>query len=134
VDPPEAAVGVLRNVLRMVEPSSVLLHLTCRPPSAAIESAGGIVGRLDQSPFLERVARTEEAVERLIGEGLLAEEASLAHDVLKHFESVAQLAADIDERRFSSIPPELARALAGVTGPVVERSACVMRRLRATGG
>ena len=126
--------GVLRNVLRMCEPGGILLHLTCLPPAAAIEVEGRVLGRLDQRRFLERVARTEEAVDLLIAEELLVEEASLAHDVLKHYDTSADLIADIGERRFSRVPATLERKLAGTTRPVVERTRCLLRRLRVLPG
>lgn len=134
MDPPEAAVGVLRNVLRMCEPGGVLLHLTCMPPPAGIEVDGRLLGRLDQTRFLERVARTEEAVELLISERQLVEEASLVHDVLKHHASGADLIADVGARAYSSVPQALETKLTEVTGPVVERTACLLRRLRVQPG
>jgi len=134
VDPPEAAVGVLRNAHRLCEPGGLLLHLTCVPPPAAIEVDGRLLGRLDESAFLDRVARTEEAVELLIAEGLLVDEASLAHDVLKHYGTGAAAIADIDERPFIRIPAPLRKELTDVAGPVVERTACLLRRLRVLPG
>ena len=118
----------------MCEPGGILLHLTCVLLPAAVEVGGRLLGRLDQSRFLERVARTEEAVELLIAEGLLAEDASLAHDVLKHYDSGPDLIADVGERRFSRVPAGLERGLAGTAEPVVERTACLLRRLRVLPG
>ena len=126
--------SVLRNVIQMCEPGGILLHLTCAPSGAAVEVDGRRLGRLDQSRFLERVARTEKAVELLIAEGRLVEETSLAHDVLKHYDRGPGLIADIDERPFSRVPPALAKELAGIEKPVIERTACLFRRLRVLPG
>ena len=134
MDPPEAAVGVLHNVIRMCEPGGILLHLTCAPLDAAVEVDGRQFGRLDESRFLERVARTEEAVDLLIAERRLVEEASLGHDVLKHYDTGPELIADIDERPFSHVPPALRKELAGIEGPVIERTACLFQRLRVLPG
>ena len=118
----------------MCEPGGILLDLTCAPHGAVVELDGRPLGRLDQKRFLERVARTEEAVELLIAEGRLVEEASLAHDVLKHYNTGPDLIADVGKRRFSRVPTALAKKLAGVGGPVVERTACLLRRLRVLPG
>lgn len=121
---------VLRHVHRSTRPDGLVLDLTTVPPAAVIEHAGEVLGSLDQAAFLERAARTEAAVDALIAEGLLAEEASLSHAVLKHFGSAAELVADLDQRPVSNLPSALRDVLDGVGGPVAERSFCLLRRLR----
>jgi hypothetical protein len=130
VDPPEAAVGVLRHVHRLCEPGGLLLDLTCMPPAASIEVDGEVLGRLDQRTFLANAQQTEDAVDLLIGEGLLVEEAAMRHEVLKHFDDGADVIADVDGRRVSRMPPDLRAQLAPVRAPVVERTTCLLRRLR----
>jgi len=127
---PEDAVGVLRKVHRVCRPGGSVLDLTCVPPAAAVELDGRRLGRLDERRFLERAAQTEAAVDLLIDEGRLLEEASLAHDVLKHYSSGPELVAQVSEREHTRVPPTLTRALAGVDSPVVERTNCLLRRLR----
>ena len=134
MEPPGDAVRVLRHVHRSTRPGGVVLDLTTVPPAAVIEHAGVGLGSLDQGAFLERAARTEAAVDALIAEGLLAEEASLPHAVLKHFESAGELVADLDERPVSNLPSALRDVLDGVEGPVAERSFCLLRRLRVLPG
>lgn len=125
---------VLRHVHRLTRPGGLVLDLTTVPPAAVIEHAGEPLGSLDQVDFLERAARTEGAVDALIAEGLLAEEASLAHAVRKHFGSAAGLVADLDQRPASRLPSALRHILDGVEGPVAERSFCLLRRLRVLPG
>ena len=125
---------VLRHVHRLTEPGGLALDLTTVPPAAVIEHAGVVLGSLEQVEFLDRAARTEAAVDALIAEGLLAEEASLAHAVLKHFGSAAELVEDLDQRPASNLPSALRRILDGVEGPVAERSFCLLRRLRVLPG
>jgi hypothetical protein len=114
----------------LCEAGGVVLDLTCVPPSASIEVDNRSLGRLRQERFLERAARTEHAVSLLIEEGLLVEEASLAHDVRKHYETGRELIEDIDQRRFSRLPPALRKTLTGIEEPVVEHAPCLLRRLR----
>jgi hypothetical protein len=130
VDPPEAAVSVLRNVHRLCEPGGIVLDLTCVPPPAGVEVRGRLIGRLDQERFLERAAHTEQAVAALVVEGLLVDEASLRHEVLEHYETAADLIEDVDGRRYSRLPPAVRESLASIEEPVVERSTCLLRRLR----
>lgn len=125
---------VLRHVLRSTRPDGLVLDLTTVPPAAVIERAGEALGSLDQAAFLERAARTEAAVDALVAEGLLAEEGALAHAVLKHFGSAAELVADLDQRPVSNLPSALREVLDGVEGPVAERSFCLLRRLRVLPG
>lgn len=125
---------VLRHAERLCRRGGVILDLTSVPPAAAIERDGVLLGRLDQAAFLDRAAKTEEAVDRLIAEGMLTEEASLAFDVLKHFDSGPDLIADVDGRAVSRLPHELREALEHVSTPVVEHAPCLLRRLRVRDG
>jgi hypothetical protein len=118
----------------MCEPGGIVLDLTCAPIPAAIELDGRRLGQLDQDEFLARAAQTEEAVELLIREELLVEEASLAHDVLKHYDSGPEVIEDIAERPYSRMPPALASRLAVIARPLVERVPCLWRRLRVLPG
>jgi hypothetical protein len=114
----------------MCTPGGVILDLTCVPPAAAVEAGGRFLGRLDQDAFLADAAVTERAVDRLVAEGLLVEEARLPHDVLKHFDSGADLIADLAERRRADLSPALHDVLVEVREPVIERTSCLLRRLR----
>jgi hypothetical protein len=111
-----------------------MLDLTTIPPAAVIERDGEPLGALEQTAFLERAAKTEAAVDLLIAEGSLVEEASLPHVVLKHFESGRDLIADVAGRAVTRMPTELRDVLETVGEPVVERSFCLLRRLRVPPG
>jgi hypothetical protein len=114
----------------MCTPGGVILDLTCVPPAAAVEAGGRFLGRLDQDAFLADAAVTERAVDRLVAEGLLVEEARLPHDVRKHYGSGADLIEDIAERRRADLSPALHDVLVEVREPVIERTSCLLRRLR----
>lgn len=132
--PPEDAGRVLRHVLRLARPDAIVLDLTSVPPAAVVELDGVPLGSLDQAAFLERAALTEAAVDAMIARGRLVEEASLAHDVLTHFRSGRELASDVAGRRVTRVPLELRRRLEGNDHPLVERSFCLLRRLRVAPG
>ncbi len=121
---------VLCHVRRLCRPEGIVLDLTTVPPEAAVERDGVVLGRLDQAAFLERAARSEATVDRFVADGLLAEEASLEVDVVKHFDSGADLLDDVAEREMTRVPPALRASLPQVAEPLVERSFCLLRRLR----
>jgi hypothetical protein len=134
VEPPEAAVGVLRHVHRLCEPGGVLLHLTCLPVPDRIETGGCSLGELDQTAFIEGVEITEHAVDLLVAEGLLADEARLEHDVLVHFASGPEALEHFAGTTRSRVTPELQARLRRIDAPVVQRAACVWRQLRVLAG
>ena len=124
---------VLGHVRRLCRSGGIVLDLTAVPPEAVVECDGVVLGRLDQASSLERAARSEEAVDSFVAGGLLVEEASVELDVLKHFDSGADLLDDVSERGMTSVPPALATTLERIAMPLVERSYCLLRRLRVTG-
>jgi hypothetical protein len=134
VEPPEDAVRVLRHVLQLVRRDGVVLDLTTIPPAAVVERGGVSLGALEQTAFLARAVRTEEAVDAMVAEGLLVEEARLEHDVLKHFDSRPELVDDVGQRAVTRLPQALRERLDDVDGPLVERSFCLLRRLRVLPG
>ena len=125
---------VLRHLRPMCRPRAIVLDLTTVPPEAAVERDGVVLGRLDQASFLERAARSEEAVDRFVADGLLVEEASIELDVLKHFDSGPDLLDDVSGRELTAVPPALRATLPLVAAPLVERSFCLLRRLRVPAG
>lgn len=128
----EDAVRVLRHAVTMCKPGGVILDLTSVPPAAVVECDGVVLGRLEQEEFLARAAFTETAVDLLVAEGRLAEEASVPHAVLKHLDSGPDLLDDLAGRSVTSAGPALRRVLERVDRPVAERSYCLLRRLRVT--
>ena len=134
MDPPEAAVGVLRNVVRLCEPGGVVLDLTCLPVPDRMEVDGRLLGYLDQATFLEGVRVTEQAVDLLVEHGLLADEARLEHDVLVHFSSGREAVEHFASSTKSEAPPDLRARLDQINGPVVQRGDSVVRRLRVLPG
>lgn len=121
---------VLRHARRLARPGGLFLDLTSIPPAAAIEHDGAVLGRLDQGAFLARAAVTEAAVDRFVGDGLLVEEARCEVDVLKHFDTGGDMLEDTAGRAYSHVPPELTPTVGAIMDPVVERSHCLLRRLR----
>jgi hypothetical protein len=115
----------------MCRPGGIVLDLTSVPPAATMELLDGTeLGELDQVAFLADAAITEEAVEQFLADGLLEEEASRTLDVLAHFDSGRDAIADMARRGRTRLPDPLRARLEHVDRPVVERSHCLLRRLR----
>jgi alpha-D-ribose 1-methylphosphonate 5-triphosphate synthase subunit PhnL len=127
-------VRVLRHARRLTKPGGLFVDLTTVPPAAVVELRHEPIGSLDQVSFLERAAQTEAAVDLLIDEGLVVEEASLQHSVLKHFDSGRELVADVAARSVTRMPAELRETIELIATPIVERSFCLIRRLRVLPG
>lgn len=125
---------VLRHARRLTKPGGHFVDLTTVPPAAVVELRGEPIGSLDQVSFLARAAQTEAAVDLLIDEGVLLDEASLRHSVLKHFGSGRELVADVAARSVTRLPAELRATVEQIAAPLVERSFCLVRRLRVLPG
>ncbi len=121
---------VLEHVCRLCRRGGLVRDLTTVPPAAAIEVDGAVLGRLDQATFLREAEVTEAAVDAAVAAGALVEERSPRHNVLKHYDSGAAAIDDGDARPRTDLPDALRDALTVVSGPVVERSWCLLRRLR----
>jgi hypothetical protein len=127
-------VRVLRHAYRLTRPGGVFVDLTTVRPAAVVELRGKPIGSLAQDAFLDSAEETEAAVDLLIDEGVLVEEASRRHNVLKHFASGPELIAEVAERRVTRLPAELQKLLETIDEPVVERAFCLIRRLRVQPG
>jgi hypothetical protein len=134
VEPAEDAVRVLRHAHRLTRPGGVFVDLTTVRPAAVVELRGEPIGSLAQEAFLDSAEETEAAVDLLIDEGVLVEEASRRQSVLKHFASGPELIAEVAERRVTRLPAELQKLLETIDEPVVERAFCLIRRLRVQPG
>ncbi len=96
---------VLRHAHRLCKPGGVLLDLTTVPPAASIEAGGTVLGRLEQTAFLERAAIDRGPRSTAWwSQGLLVEESVLSLDVLKHFDSGADAIADLAVRPRDEAP------------------------------
>lgn len=124
---------VLRHAVTLCRPGGIVLDLTSVPPAAVVECDDVVLGSLEQEEFLDRAAANEAAIDALVAGGVLVEEASVEHAVLKHLNSGPDMLDDLAGRAVTSAGPALRRVLEGLDRPVVERSYCLLRRLRVTG-
>ncbi len=126
---PEGVVDVLRKIVDVVRPGGTVLDLQVIRPNPRVESDGRVLCEADGSPLFVGADAARAAVDLLIAEGLLIEEAFDEHDVLKHYASGAALVDDWapKERKLSA---EAVPLLRGVERECVVRERCLLRRLR----
>jgi hypothetical protein len=126
---PEDVVHVLRRLRETLVPDRIVLDLQVIRPHPLVEVDGTVACEIDGSPLFVGADAARAAVDLLVGEQLLEEEAVDDHDVLKHYVNGAALVDDFEtgERKIpaAAIPP-----LQAVERECVVRERCRVRRLR----
>ncbi len=124
---------VLRRFREAVVPGGILLDLQVVRPHPHIEAEGRTLYVADAGPLFEWADAARAAVDQLIDERLLVEEAIDEHEVLKHYPDGASLVEDWPEKRRKP-PPETITLLKAVSSECVVRERCRLRRLRRSDG
>ena len=120
---------VLRRLREALVPEGIVLDLQVIRPHPLVEVDGAVVCEIDGSPLFVGADAARAAVDLLIAERLLEEEAVDDHDVLKHYTSGAALVEDFaDSDR--KIPAEAIPRLHAIERECVVRERCRVRRLR----
>lgn len=121
--------NVLRKMVDALTPGGIGLDLQVIRPHPQVESDGRVLFVADGSPLFADADAARTAVDLLISEGRLIEEAVDEHDVLRHYANGAEV---VDQwapgrRKLSADRVELLR---GVERECVIRERCLLRRLR----
>jgi hypothetical protein len=125
-------VHVLRRFRKAVVPGGILLDLQVIRPHPRIESEGRLVFVGDASPLFEWADAARAAADLLIAEGLLVEEAVDDHDVLKHYDSGADLVANWPPKQVKP-SSETAAFFRAIPVECISRERCRLRKLRRVG-
>jgi hypothetical protein len=125
---PEDVVHVLGKMVEAVMPRGVVLDLQVIRPNPVVESDGRVLCEIDGESLLRKADAAAQAVDSLVGDGLLGEEAVDDHDVRKHYRTGSELVKDFagKERR---LPEGAISGLNALTRPCVLRERCRLRRL-----
>jgi len=123
-------VYVLRRFREALVPEGIVLDLQVIRPHPRVEVDGRLFCEIDGSPLFKGADAARAAVDLLIAEGLLVEEAVDDHDVLKHYVSGAALVDDFAPKE-RKLPPEAVPLLRPIQRECVVRERCRLRRLRA---
>jgi hypothetical protein len=122
-------VNVLCRFREALVPDGIVLDLQVIRPHPKVEVNGQLICEADGSALFETADAARDAVDLLIEEQLLAEEAVDDHDVLQHYETGAALVQDWEPKQ-RSLPPAAIDQLLEMKGEVVVRERCRLRRLR----
>jgi hypothetical protein len=122
-------VHVLRNMVDAVRPGGIVLDLQVIRPNPRVESGGRVLCEIDGSPLFVDADAARAAVDLLIAEGLLVEEAVDEHDVLKHYANGHAL-VDAWAPKQRRLPAEAVPLIRSVERECVVRERCLLRRLR----
>jgi hypothetical protein len=122
-------VHVLRRFREALVPDGIVLDLQVIRPNPLVESDGRVLCEIDGSPLFADADAARAAVDLLIAERLLAEEAVDDHDVLKHYETGATLVDEFAGKK-RKLPGDAVPLLQTIADECVVRECCRLRRLR----
>jgi SAM-dependent methyltransferase len=128
---PEDVVQVARRFREALAPEGLILDLQVIRPHPVVELDGAAICGLDRSALFARADPAAAAVDLLVSEGLLVEEAVDDHDAVEHYDSGAELVADFADSK-ATLPDEWIPRLALIDRPCAVRHPCRLRRLRTT--
>ena len=120
---------VLRRFREALVPEGIVLDLQVIRPHPLVELDGRVLCEIDGSPLFAGADAARAAVDLLVAERLLHEEAVDDHDVLKHYDDGEALVEDFAAGA-RKLPPEAVPILRAITRSCVVRERCRLRRLR----
>jgi len=126
---PEDVVHVLRRLREALVPEGVVLDLQVIRPHPVVEVDRTVLCEIDGSSLFVGADAARAAVDLLIAERLLEEEATDDHDVRKHYVNGAALVDDF-ETSDRKIPAEAIPSLQAIGRECVVWERCRVRRLR----
>jgi hypothetical protein len=122
-------VHVLRRFREALVPNGVVLDLQVIRPHPRVEADGRVLCEIDRGPLFVGADAARAAVDLLVEERLLVEEAFDDHDVLKHYDTGAALVDDFAPKK-RRLPDEMIPVLNALAAECVVRERCRLRRLR----
>jgi hypothetical protein len=129
---PEDVVYVLRNMVDAVKPGGLVLDLQVIRPNPVVETDGRFICEIDGEPLFRSADAATAAVDELIGNGELIEQAVDDHDVRKHYANGAELMDDFAGKQ-RRLPDYALPQLRAFSSPCVVRERCRVRRLQLGG-
>ena len=119
---------VLHNMIEAVKPGGIVLDLQVIRPNPAVEVDGRVVCEIDGEPLFLAADAATAAIDALIREGRLVEEAIDDHDVREHYDNGRALLDDFAEGK-RRLPDRAMPELRALTRPCTVRERCRLRRL-----
>ncbi len=120
---------VLRRFREALVADGIVLDLQVIRPHPRVEVDGRVLCEVDGSPLFVGADAARAAVDLLVAERLLDEQAVDDHDVLTHYETGAALVEDWAPKE-RKLPAEAVPLLQAIERECVVRECCRLRRLR----
>jgi hypothetical protein len=121
-------VHVLRNMVDAVEPGGCVLDLQVIRPDPVVEVEGRVVCGFDGEPLFRGADAATAAIDALVRDGRLVEQAVDDHDVRGYYDDGAELVeAFVPKRR--QLPEAMVPALRSIRERCAVRERCRLRRL-----
>ena len=121
---------VLRNMVEAVVPGGLVLDLQVIRPNGVVEADGSVLCEVDGAALFRRADAARVAIDSLVGDGRLFDEAAVDHDVLSHYVSGASLVDYFADGKLRRLPEAELPRLRAFAGPCIVRERCRLRRLR----
>jgi hypothetical protein len=115
-------------MVQAIRPGGLVLDLQVIRPDPVVETDGRVVCEVDGEPLFRTADAATAAVDALVREGRLVEQAVDDHDVRKHYASGAELVADFAGKQ-RRLRPQDASVLQRLDDPCIVRERCRLRRL-----
>jgi hypothetical protein len=126
---PEDVVHVLGRMVGTVRSGGEVLDLQVIRPTPRIEAGGRLLYEYGETPLLAKADAARAAVDSLVAEGKLTEDATDEHDVLTHYPTGGDLVEHGRLPERSSLPAEIVPMLQRLASPCVIRERSLLRRL-----
>jgi hypothetical protein len=121
-------VDVLSNTVQAVRPGGLVFDLQVIRPDPVVETDGRIVCAIDGEPLFRTADAAVAALDALVRDGRLVEEAVDDHDVRKHYANGRELLADFAGSK-RKLPPSFVPELQRLDEHCSLRERCRLRRL-----
>ena len=114
---------VLSKMVKAVRPGGTVLDLQVIRPNPRVEIGDQLLCEVDGEPLFRRAGAAVSAVDALIRQGRLSEQAVDDHDVRTHYANGADLVDDLKDKE-RRLPEEALPQLLAVARPSVLRERC----------
>jgi hypothetical protein len=125
---PEDVVHVLRNMVKAVRSGGTVLDLQVIRPNPRVEIGDELLCEVDGEPLFRRADAATNAIDALIGQDRLSEQAIDDHDVRTHYPAGADLVDDFNNKE-RQLPEKAIPQLLTVAEPCAVRERCRLRLL-----
>jgi hypothetical protein len=126
-------VHVLGKMVEAVTPGGYVLDLQVIRPNPVVEVDGRVVCEIDGEPPFSTADAATAAVDALVRDGRLAEQARDDHDVREHYDNGAELVEAFADRR-RRLPEGEVPTLRALPRRCTVRERCRLRRLQVVTG